>query len=314
MSTTHLIGLDWGSSSLRAYRMGGQGQILQERSSGDGASQLTGEAARFERALMALAGDWMLDSPAAALVACGMVGSAHGWMQAAYCACPTSMAELTQHAATVALAAHPGRVLRIVPGVSAMQAGRAPDVMRGEETQVMGVLAGSPALAEQSCLVMPGTHSKWVQVRHGRIVDFHTCMTGELFELLSRHSVLSRLMIAAPEFEMDAFLQGVDCARQGTPKDLGSLLFSVRTRGLFGQLPGEALADYLSGLLIGSELDGARGLCNDQSPLVLVGEPALCERYSIAMLHRGLQPVQAACSAAALGMWKLATDAGWTTM
>jgi 2-dehydro-3-deoxygalactonokinase len=186
--------------------------------------------------------------------------------------------------------------------------------MRGEETQVVGALQRDAAWSQAACLLMPGTHSKWVQVRGGRIESLATYMTGELFGLLRTHSILGRLMPADAAPSDDAapspgFLRGVEQARHGQGELLHTL-FSARTLALTQQLPREQIADYLSGLLIGSELAAALALAPPDVPLLLVGEPALCRRYGLALhaLHRGAAATLG--NTAPDGLWALARAAG----
>lgn len=307
MDTPALVALDWGSSQLRAWLMAGPDRVLQERSSDAGASTLAGGAA-FEAALHALVGDWAQAHPALPWLACGMVGSAHGWREAPYAHCPVAQGEL--HATAVPVHWGDGRVLHIVPGVADLAAGRAPDVMRGEETQVLGLLSKDASLVDDCRIVMPGTHSKWVRVAQGRIVSLHTRMTGELFALLRQHSVLGRLMQPAAAFDAEAFDHGVRTGLTSGGADLLHHLFSVRTLGLFGQWSAPAGADLLSGLMIGSEV--AAGLGNDPGvPLVLVGAPALCERYRRALLAAEREVAGSYGNTAAAGLWHVAQHAGW---
>jgi len=307
-----LIGLDWGTSSLRAFLMR-EGQVLETRQAGDGIQRLAGgDAAAFERAFAAISGDWLGRWPRLPVVACGMVGSAQGWREVPYAKSPADAQAIARQATTLTTAS--GTHVLIAPGVLHQGAHGAPDVMRGEETQVVGALQRDGAWSRAACLVMPGTHSKWVQVRSGRIEALATHMTGELFALLRTHSILGRLIPADAARPDDAppspgFARGVDAARQ----DHGELLhtlFSARTLALTQQLPKEQIADYLSGLLIGSELVSALAQSPPDVPLVLVGEPALCLRYGQALeaLQRG--------AAATLGntapdrLWALARAAG----
>lgn len=308
MREAHLIALDWGSSRLRAWLLGPDGQVLAERDSDAGASVLGGGAQAFDQALHALAADWL--AQALPVVACGMVGSAHGWREARYVACPADLATLHQHLVSVPLRS--GGSVHIVPGLIDTPAGDTPDVMRGEETQLAGLLALAPALAERCTVLMPGTHSKWVQVRAGRITGFRTRITGELYAVLRQHSVLGRLMPGAEApFSATGFEAGLAAARRGLGTDLGGQLFAVRTLGLTGRLPAEALPDYLSGLLIGHEL--AAGLRPDTEPLVLVGEPALCQRYTQALQHHGIEPAARHGNTAVHGLWQLAGQARLVT-
>lgn len=311
-----LIGLDWGSSSLRAYLIGGDGSVLQHRGNDSGASRLQGDKPGFESALRGLIGDWLSDQAGLPIVACGMVGSAHGWKEAPYAFCPLALDDLQQQAVTVqgSVQASDRLQVRIVPGIAQRPHGGVPDVMRGEETQVAGLLATNPSLAEQALVIMPGTHSKWVTLRDGRMLSFTTRMTGEVFALLRSQSVLARLIEPADDFYAEAFDQGVAHGSRDHGTDLLGRLFSVRTRGLFEELPPSALADYLSGLLIGSEV--AAGLADVASQakhvaIVLVGEAALCDRYQRALRNLGQEAGVAQGNPAVAGLWRMAERAGW---
>ena len=297
VTAARMIALDWGSTRLRAWLLGDDGAILAERQNGDGASVLEGGAAAFDRALTSLVGDWMeLGLPA---LACGMVGSAHGWREAAYVACPARLEALHEHLVEVRTSG--GALLRIVPGLI----DESPDVMRGEETQVVGLVRGQPALADGACILMPGTHAKWVQLRHGAVTGFRTRMTGEVYALLRSRSVLARLMSRDDTaWHADAFEAGVDSARRGDGGDLLGQLFAVRALGLTQRWPAAALADHLSGLLIGHEL--VAGLREAEGPLVLVGDPALCQRYVHALRRLGVTPASVHGNTAHLGLWQLA--------
>ncbi|KQY89325.1 2-dehydro-3-deoxygalactonokinase [Pelomonas sp. Root1444] len=296
MPDAKLIALDWGSTRLRAFLLGDGGKVLATRQSNDGAATLHGAEA-YARALGDLIGDWRADHPALQLLACGMVGSQYGWREAPYVRCPADAAALA------------GQVLKlderlsIVPGL--VDDAAQPDVMRGEETQIVGALALHPELADEACLVLPGTHSKWARVRDGRVTGFATHMTGELFALLRQHSVLARLMPAdgASPTAPEAFLQGMDAARE--EGGLAHQLFAVRTLGLFKQLAPEQLPDYLSGLLIGHEIASElRGAAPGR--IALVGDPALCARYVQALTRFGQPAPLLLDNTAPAGLWRLA--------
>ena len=306
VTAARVIALDWGSTRLRAWLLGEGGAILAERQNGDGASVLAGGAAAFDAALTALAGDWLeMKLPA---LACGMVGSTHGWREAAYVACPARLDQLHTHLVDVRLAS--GAVLHIVPGLIDEPADAAPDVMRGEETQVLGLVSALPALAEGACVLLPGTHAKWVRLRDGAVAGLRTRMTGEVYALLRSHSVLARLMPGEDTgWHADAFEAGVDAARRAGGADLLGQLFAVRTLGLTQRWPAATLADHLSGLLIGHEL--LAGLRDMPEPLALVGEPALCLRYVRALRVLGVTPAGVHANTAAAGLWQLAVQAGW---
>jgi len=306
VTAARVIALDWGSTRLRAWLLGEGGATLAQRQNGDGASVLAGGAPAFDAALTALAGDWLdMQLP---VLACGMVGSAHGWREAAYVACPARLDQLHEHLAVVHTAS--GAAVHIVPGLVDEPANATPDVMRGEETQVLGLVHALPALADGACVLMPGTHAKWVQLRHGAVTGLRTRMTGEVYALLRGHSVLARLMPGDDTgWHPEAFDAGVDAARRTDGADLLGQLFAVRTLGLTQRCPAAALADHLSGLLIGHEL--VAGLREAQGPLALVGESALCDRYVRALRVLGVTPAGVHGNTAAAGLWQLAVQAGW---
>jgi 2-dehydro-3-deoxygalactonokinase len=302
-----LIALDWGSTSLRAFLMDAPGNVVAERTSDDGASRLAGGPPEFEQALRRLAGDWLQAHPRAPLLACGMVGSQHGWREAPYAHCPVGVDALDRHSTVVR--GTEGLEVRIIPGVCFAADRDVADVMRGEETQIAGLLEAHPELASRCRVVLPGTHSKWVQVRDGCIVSFRTCMTGELYAVLREHSVLGRLMPPAADFDADAFEEGL--RRGGDEAGLGLSwdLFSVRARALMRQLQAAALPDYLSGLLVGHEVLGALRAAAGDEPLALVGDPVLCDRYRRALQFFGRPPSVIATNTAPQGLWRLGRHA-----
>lgn len=295
MAEARLIALDWGSTRLRAFLLGDGGEVLATRQSNDGAATLSGADA-YAAALAALVGDWRADHVGIKLLACGMVGSQYGWREAPYVRCPADAAALAAQLLKL------DERFSIVPGL--VDDAAQPDVMRGEETQIVGALALQPELADDACLVLPGTHSKWARVKAGRVTGFATHMTGELFALLRQHSVLNRLMPAdgSSPASPAAFLKGVDAARE--PGGLGHQLFAVRTLGLFKQLGAEQLPDYLSGLLIGHEL--ASELKGSQPRVALIGDPALCARYAQALTYLGQPAPLLLDNTAPAGLWALA--------
>jgi len=306
-ASASLLGLDWGSSSLRAFLLGPGGEVLAERSNSQGASTLTGVPA-FAETLQAIAGDWLAAQPGLPVLACGMVGSQHGWRDVPYAACPADAAALA-----AGMLASPGAEISIVPGMLFDDGALPPDLMRGEETQVVGALQRQPSLREASCIVMPGTHSKWAQVQEGRLLRFATHMTGELFAVLRTHSVLGRLMGDSTAFAEQAFVAGVDAARDYGHLGMSHQIFAARSLGVTGRAPASDLADYLSGLLVGHELRAglawraAAGLA--QAPLALVGSQVLCQRYALALQRFQATALQLDNTAPA-GLYHLARVAG----
>ena len=331
LSDTRLVALDWGTSSLRAFRLGATGQVLEQRHRPWGIMNLppapvghtdTEPGAAFERALQDTCGDWLAALPSVPLLACGMVGSAQGWREARYLHAPTSLNALASGLTVVPRSnATP---LHIVPGL--LQRGALPNVMRGEETQVLGVLADAALASTSPVLVgLPGTHSKWVVAHQDgprcSIDQFHTFMTGEVFAALRGHTILGKTMQAPTAPDDAAFAQGLEVARSSDAAlGLLSHIFSTRTLGLTGALPATAQADYLSGLLIGHEMVSLARLYpptppappagGSPMPLVLCGEADLCRRYAIALQTYGFTPPALATQATVSGLWHIAQAAG----
>jgi len=321
-----LIALDWGTTSLRAYKLGPDGQVLEQRSLSSGIMQLP-KAPRiiagrectdgFELAFDEACGDWLDAQPGLPVIACGMVGSAQGWCEAAYRDTPANVASLGTSLQTVRSIR--GVDVHIVPGV--IQRSPLPNVMRGEETQVLGVLQNLPVDGGDELLIgLPGSHSKWVEVADGCIVHFDTFMTGEIFAVLSEHSILGRTQQRGGAFDGAAFDRGVQVALS-PDGEVGPLstLFSARSLGLTGELSAGAQPDYLSGLLIGHEL---AALANVQRrrrnsvhlpSIILIGNAQLCARYNRALDACGFARVTMAEQATESGLWQLAIAAGLMT-
>ena len=314
MTDTHLIALDWGTTSLRAYRFDASGQVAESRQLDSGILRVAtqgGATAGFERAFEQACGDWRCASPASAIIACGMIGSAQGWREAAYLEVPTSLDALGRALAQVETPG--GAILHIIPGLIAR--GPLPEVMRGEETQVAGVIErGAEAPADPAAdlwIGLPGTHSKWVRVRDRRIVGFHTFMTGEVFAALCAHTLLGRTMQRPATPDPHAFDRGVAVARSPEARaGVLSTIFSTRTLGLVGELSAEAQADYLSGLLVGHELAAVARLGERLEPIVLAGDDDLCRRYRRALAAFGHAPAAIAPDATERGLWRVARSAG----
>lgn len=288
--------------------------VVATRQSGHGIQHLpVAGPACFEQAFAAIAGDWVRRWPSLKIVASGMVGSAQGWREAPYVRCPADLRALAQGLIFVSSGLGPD--VAIAPGVLLDEPGLLPDVMRGEEIQIAGALSEDQQWATHSCIVLPGTHSKWVQVEDGKLMHFSTYMTGELFSVLRQHSILGRLLPETREPgrepDCEAFELGLAEAQRSRPGDLTWQMFATRTFGLTGRLPYSSLADYLSGLLIGSELMSGLAHAKDaaMAPLLMIGEPALCQRYAKAFSYLG-QPVAAVLdNTAPAGLWKFAVEA-----
>jgi 2-dehydro-3-deoxygalactonokinase len=291
-----LIGIDWGTTSARAFLFDRDGALLAQRDAPLGISKVAGGA--FAPALATLLGDW--NTQAGPRLASGMIGSRQGWVEAPYLRCPASLSDLAASLATT-----PDGALRIVPGLLAENSGGIPDVMRGEETQLVGAVAAE----ETVVAVLPGTHSKWARIERGTVADFATYLTGELYGVLMEHSILGRMASASPTAPGPAFARGVECglASDGLTHDL----FGARTLALTGGLAAHEVADWLSGLLIGAEIRAAQAWLGDlRAPVRIIGADALTLRYERAMGVAGLPFERGALDAAARGLWRIAKQAG----
>lgn len=309
-----LLALDWGTSSLRAFLMR-DGEVIETRQSAHGIQHLPQPGTPgYEQAFAEIAGDWLRQWPDLPIVACGMVGSAQGWKEAPYVRCPADIKTLAGQ--SIAVPSGVGPDILIAPGVLFDEPDELPDVMRGEEIQIAGALLMNPQWAVRSCMLLPGTHSKWARIENGRIVRYATYLTGELFAVLSKHSILGRLMPAESEGNKEsntaAFELGLTVARSSGPGEFTHQIFGTRTLGLTGRVPPAGLADYLSGLLIGHELVSGLAGAGDLAavPLVMIGAPALCERYAQSLRVFGKNADAVLDNTAPVGLWNLALAAG----
>jgi 2-dehydro-3-deoxygalactonokinase len=286
-----LIAADWGTSSLRVWALSA-GSILAERRSDEGMNRL--QPTEFEPALRRQLAAMDLTSAPSPLrvVLCGMVGARQGWREAGYVDIPTDLGMIGAQAVQVPA---DGLDVRILPGLADRRSGRE-DVMRGEETQLLGLLLEEPALSGLVCL--PGTHSKWVTLQAGRVLGFSTSMTGELFALLSQHSVLQHSLAgAAPSGDPDApgFLRGV-ARGLAEPARLMAALFGIRAGSLLNDVSGVEAADTLSGLLIGAEVGGAGAAPGTAVTLVAGGSLGALYRRVLEVAGHSVRTVEAAAT------------------
>ena len=272
------IAADWGTSHLRIWHMSADGTVKSRHTSDQGMGTLNRDG--FEPALLAA----LPDLPGTTTVMiCGMAGSRQGWCEAPYAAVPCTPPSGAQ---AVRVPGTDTRIdARILPGIKQDSPA---DVMRGEETQVAGFLALNPGFDGVICL--PGTHSKWVHISAGEVVSFRTFVTGELFALLSKKSVL-RHSIGTEGWDDAAFAEALDQA-MGRPAAFAADLFSLRAESLLQDLSPAAARARLSGLLIGMELAAAKPYWLGQSVAVL-GETGLAEVYTAALEKQGLPVTRA---------------------
>ena len=271
MSKAAFIAGDWGTTRLRLYLCDADGAILA-RTEAEGAA-VSGHADRFAAAVA----PWDTAHGKLPAVLGGMVGSTIGWREVPYLECPARPEAIAGAALRFE---HDGRAVAIAPGLKCTGATDAPDVMRGEEVQILGALRLNPVLAQgRHIFCMPGTHAKWVEVVDGAVQRFQTALTGELFELLRKHSVLAREsgeVTAGP-----ALALGLQTARQSA--DLLHLLFSARSRVVTGEMAKADAASYLSGLILGKDVATAAALFGLSGTVHLICTPQLAALYAAAL-------------------------------
>ncbi len=271
------IAVDWGTSNLRAWAMTSDGTVKDCATSDKGMGTLAKDA--FEPTLISITEQW-LGASETPIIACGMVGARQGWSEAPYRTVPT-----TPHGTLSPCKTSDKRIsMHILPG---LKQDNSPDVMRGEETQIAGFLAGNPDF--DGVLCMPGTHTKWVHISAKEVVSFQTVMTGELFALLSKNSVL-RHSVGSEDWDEDAFLDAVSDTLS-RPETVTSRLFQIRASHLLESTDAATSKARLSGTLIGAEIAATRPYWLGQN-IALIGAPRLNALYAKAMEKQGLTPVQ----------------------
>lgn len=295
------VAVDWGTSSFRAWRMGADGTPLAYSRGPEGMLYCAnaGFAPVLQQHLEKLGA-----SDALPVLICGMAGARQGWVEAPYLSTPSRLDSLHQGAVRVDT---PGDV-RILPGM-AHRDPSCPEVIRGEETQILGAI--EEGFSGLVCI--PGTHSKWVRIDSGSIVEFSTFMTGELFSVITAHSILAHAVDkdTFPVRPTAAFYEGLATTSSGGT-ELSAALFRLRAAQLLGFEQRADGAARLSGLLIGSEIAGAMKRYGNERSLRLIAPGDLGALYEAALKHLGWQvqvddaeqTARLGLSKAAAGLWK----------
>jgi len=269
-----VIGVDWGSSNRRAYLVGENARVIARRQDSAGACAL--RCGSFAESLDELVGDWRAAHRSAKVFLSGMVGSRSGWQEVAYLDAPLALSRLAAHTVPMREDAS----IRFVPGICQ----HVPcDVMRGEETQLLGAWRFA---ASEGWHVLPGTHSKWVLLENGKIEKFHSFMTGDLYAQLRKQGALAAVT-QQETFDEAAFLQGVRC---GNEYGAFASLFSVRAGVLLGAIAADQASSRLSGLLIGAEWAAARAFgAGADLPVHIIASTTLAARYQLAASTLGFR-------------------------
>jgi 2-dehydro-3-deoxygalactonokinase len=271
------LAIEWTSAALHAFLFAADGTLLGQRQEARGVNHITDGA--FEVALRGIVGDWAAE--AGLIYLSGMITSRNGWVETPYAQTPASLIDIAARMVVRHIDGLPPLVF--LPGVSVRDP--LPDMIRGEELKVFGAMGQSSGL-----VALPGAHTKWVAVKDGRIEQFATYMSGEITALLKSNSLVGKLIPAQSADNPEAFLRGVRLARD---RRIGGhilrRIFSARSLVLFEDLPPADISDYLSGLIIGAEINEVIGEYNSPDKQVrLIGAPALCQRYSLALLEAGM--------------------------
>ncbi|MDA5094749.1 2-dehydro-3-deoxygalactonokinase [Aliiroseovarius sp. KMU-50] len=266
------IAVDWGTSHVRVWLMTRDGQVLDRRDSDKGMGKLTRD--QFAPTLAELLSD-VPDASSCPVIICGMAGAQQGWVEAPYVATPCAPpgAEIATRVPET------DWDVRILPGVKQMHPA---DVMRGEETQIAGLLLEDQNFEGTLCL--PGTHNKWVRIKAGQVTEFRTFMTGEIFALISTQSVL-RHSVNTTDHDQKAFEAALESA-MADPSSIAANLFSLRAEGLLHGLPTDTARARLSALLIGAELAATRPFWQAEEVLIL-GEGDVARAYEAALAKAG---------------------------
>lgn len=303
MTQRHLIAIDWGTSRLRGFLVAPDGAVSRRVESDDGIANVAPGA--HPEVVARVCAPLLTRFPDAPIVMAGMIGSRNGWFEVPYIACPASRAELTRQMGQVTML--DGRRAAIVPGIMAQGEEGTCDVMRGEETLVMG------SGIEDGVVVLPGTHSKWVEIRRGRIVRFTTYLTGELFDIVRRHGFVARLAEEPQDpagFTRGLGIQSRAMSRATTPAQdaisalglpgqdkpatpsLLSTLFEARAAVLLGRMHPRQVLPFISGLLIGDEVaHGRAGYCGPSRRVHVIAEEPHLGLYRQAFASQRIEAV-----------------------
>jgi len=274
MSGITFIAIDWGGRSFRAWALDGAGHVIAMRTGPDGLKTVAD--GNFSEVIEKHCGEWLAAAPEAPVLMKGMIGSQSGWLEAAYAPCPLRFSDLHAQAARFEAL---GRPIVILPGATCADAAGGNEVMRGEEVQIFGAAALTGRLEATICI--PGTHSKWARLQDDVLTAFHTYVTGELYQLLLKHSLVGALAQGAAHRDA-AFRRGLD---RGAAFPLSHAIFAARASTLTNNLKPDEVASFLSGALIGAELAAQKVT----DGVLLMASGVLADRYSAALTHFGFR-------------------------
>lgn len=303
-----LIGLDWGTTSLRAYCVSASGEVVATAHSAAGI--LAEHADGFHGTFREIAGEWLQEFGPLPVLASGMITSRNGWIETPYLSAPAALDQFAD--SLTGYEAGDGVAMYFVPGLSCLDSLGNPDIARGEETQIIGALTHPQAGgANDRLFLLPGTHSKWARVGSEKIHKFETYMTGEVFAVLLNHSILSKLAEPQTSGSTDVFSKAVEQGLESRSSVLHTI-FGARTLALFESLKGQDVPDYLSGALIAEEIKAATATlgADDFGKVTVIGRSDLAEKYALALKIAGIDTEFAPPDMAAHGHYSLAMAKG----
>jgi 2-dehydro-3-deoxygalactonokinase len=280
-ATPAMIAVDWGTTNFRAFLLSQSGEILDRVFARSGLQNIRGQ--KFEELLMKETLSWRNAHKNLPILMSGMVGSRKAWLEVPYLECPVELNQFGHHLSAVGERANQW----IVPGVSVARDNASFDVMRGEEVQILGTV--DPASNDSRLICLPGTHSKWALVEDGKISNFKTYMTGELFVVLRKYSILGHLMTSAKPDDQ-GFAQGYAWGKR--PESFLSQIFQTRTQVLAGNLSPKAADSFLSGLLISEEIKA--GLSDIEVPnksITIIANPRIAQQYAKCLAEYDIEAV-----------------------
>lgn len=276
----HLVAVDWGTTNFRAYLIDEQGVCLDSLSNNNGVLK---SKDKFESILLQHIGSWLNDNGTTTVILFGMIGSQVGWVDTPYMECPVDIKTYGKNC--IPLAHFNQGNCWIVPGVKWTADDGVIDVMRGEELQVIGAYLLNNT-NDDGLFCCPGTHNKWVSVNNGQINNILTAMTGEIYSLLGKHSILAHSVNESTLWNEENFISGLEYSQRSG--GLLNHLFSVRTNYIIKRLNQNEGSPYLSGLLIGHEIQSiitAEYYKNSEVPITIIGSSQLCQAYSTALTY-----------------------------
>ncbi|MCY4099896.1 MAG: 2-dehydro-3-deoxygalactonokinase [Rhodobacteraceae bacterium] len=262
------VAIDWGTTNVRFWLMSGKGELLSSKNSPMGMNLIPRD--QYENHIVEMVGEWFQPSEPIDVIACGMVGAANGWVEAKYQSIPCL--PVSTEKITRVPTKSPNLEVGIIPGIASYSPNH--DVMRGEETQICGFLGDYPAF--EGVLCMPGTHTKWVEIKSGQVIGFKTFLTGELYDVLCKSSIL-RHSVNTDSWDENEFVSAVETSLKH-PEEITTRLFSIRSESLLGGLQPANATSRLAGFLIGLELAGSKKYWG-RNNIAIIGSKTLAQNY-----------------------------------